>query len=31
MAVLDRQGLAGKAFEVVGGGDEIDYALTALG
>ena len=31
MAVLDRQGLAGKVFEVVGGGDEIDYALTALG
>jgi uncharacterized protein YbjT (DUF2867 family) len=31
MAVLDRDGLAGKTFEVVGGGDEIDYALTALG
>jgi uncharacterized protein YbjT (DUF2867 family) len=31
MAVLDRQGMAGKVFEVVGGGDEIDYALTALG
>lgn len=31
VAVLDRDGLAGKTFEVVGGGDEIDYALTALG
>ena len=31
MAVLDRDGLAGKTFEVVGGGDEIDYALSALG
>jgi uncharacterized protein YbjT (DUF2867 family) len=31
VAVLDRDGLADKTFEVVGGGDEIDYALTALG
>jgi uncharacterized protein YbjT (DUF2867 family) len=31
MAVLDRDALAGKTFEVVGGGDEIDYALSALG
>jgi uncharacterized protein YbjT (DUF2867 family) len=31
MAVLDRDGMAGKTFEIVGGGDEIDYALTALG
>lgn len=31
MAVLDREALAGKVFEVVGGGDEIDYALSALG
>lgn len=31
LAVLDRQGLAGMTFELVGGGDEIDYALTALG
>jgi uncharacterized protein YbjT (DUF2867 family) len=31
LAVLDREGLTGKTFEVVGGGDEIDYALTALG
>lgn len=31
MAVLDRNGLAGKTFDVVGGGDAIDYALSALG
>lgn len=31
LAVLDRKALAGKTFEVVGGTDEIDYALTALG
>jgi len=31
MAVLDREALSGKTFEVVGGGDEIDYALSALG
>jgi uncharacterized protein YbjT (DUF2867 family) len=31
LAVLDRDGLAGKRFELVGGGDEIDYALSSLG
>lgn len=31
LAVLDRDGLAGTTFELVGGGDEIDYALTGLG
>jgi uncharacterized protein YbjT (DUF2867 family) len=31
LAVLDREALAGKTFEVVGGSDEIDYALTTLG
>jgi uncharacterized protein YbjT (DUF2867 family) len=31
VAVLDREAMAGKTFEVVGGGDEIDYALSALG
>ncbi len=31
LAVLDRDAMGGKTFEVVGGGDEIDYALSALG
>jgi len=30
LAVLDRDGLAGKTFEVVAGSDEIDYALTGV-
>ncbi len=30
LAVLDRDGLAGKTFEVVSGSDEIDYALTGV-
>ncbi len=29
-AVLDRDGLSGKTFELVGGSDEIDYALTGV-
>jgi uncharacterized protein YbjT (DUF2867 family) len=31
LAVLDREALAGKTFQLVGGGDEIDYALSSLG
>jgi uncharacterized protein YbjT (DUF2867 family) len=30
LAVLDRDGLAGKTFEVVAGTDAIDYALTGV-
>ena len=30
LAVLDREATAGHAFQLVGGGDEIDYALSSL-
>lgn len=31
LAVLDRDAMTGHTFQLVGGGDEIDYALSGLG
>ncbi|MDQ3628434.1 MAG: SDR family oxidoreductase [Actinomycetota bacterium] len=30
LAVLDRDAMAGRTFQLIGGGDEIDYALSSL-